>query len=57
MMNMLFTLDGRIYGGDEEDIVKANFIERFQKKADEEIFAKRITGGLFDYYGIVPKED
>ena len=32
-------------------------IESLHKQADEEIIPKRVTGGLFDYYGIVPKEE
>ena len=35
---------------------KANLIESLQKQAEEESFFKRVTGGLFDYYGIVPKK-
>ena len=45
-----------IQGEDEEDIAKANLIENLQKQAAEEIFPKRVTGGLFDYYNIVLKE-
>ena len=43
-------------GEDEEDIVKSNFIEALQKQADQEIFTKKVTGGLFDYYKIVLKK-
>ena len=28
-------------------------IEKLQKQTDKENFHKRVTGGLFDYYGIV----
>ena len=42
---------------DEEDIAKANMIESLWKQDDEEIFLKRITGGLFNYYGIGAKEE
>ena len=45
-----------VKGEDEEDIAKAKLIESLQKQADEEIFPKKVTGGLFDYYGIVPKD-
>ena len=45
-----------IQGEDEEDIAKAYLIENLQKQADEEFFPKRVTGRLFDYYSIVPKE-
>ena len=45
-----------VKGEDEEDIAKAKLIESLQKQADEEIFSKKVTGGLFDYYGIVPKD-
>ena len=45
-----------VKGEDEEDIAKAKLIESLQKQADEKIFPKKVTGGLFDYYGIVPKE-
>ena len=31
-------------------------IESLLKQADEELFAKRVTGGLFDYYSTVYKE-
>ena len=41
---------------DEEDIAKAKLIESLQKQADELFFPIIVTGGLFDYYGIVPKE-
>ena len=37
---------------DEKANAKANMIESLQKQADEENFPKRVTGDLFDYYGI-----
>ena len=51
MMKILSTLDSRIY---EEDITKANMIEYWQKQIDKYFF--KVTGELFDYYGIVPKD-
>ena len=45
-----------VKGEEEEDIAKTKLIESLQKQADEEIFPKKVTGGLFEYYGIVPKE-
>ena len=45
-----------IRGEDEKDNTKANLIESLQKKVNKENFPKRVTKGLFDYYGIVPKE-
>ena len=39
-----------------EDIIKTNFIKCLQKQVDEDNFSQKITRGLFDYYGIVPKE-
>ena len=44
-----------VQGEDEEHIANANFIVRFQIKLIWK-FNNKITGGLFDYYGIVPKE-
>ena len=41
----------------EEDISKANLIESLQKQIDKDIFPKRVTGGLFDYCSIEPKEE
>ena len=41
---------------DEEDFSKASLIENLQKQTDEENFHKKVTGGLFDDYGIEPKE-
>ena len=46
-----------IQGKDEENIAKINLIGSLQKQADVEIFPKRVTGKLFDYYGILPKEE
>ena len=31
---------------DKEDITKAKLIESLQKQADEEIFSKKVNGGL-----------
>ena len=31
-------------------------IESLEKQADQENSSKQVTGGLFDYYGIVAKE-
>ena len=38
-----------IWGEDEEDIVKANFIENFLQNKLMKIFFKWATGGLLDY--------
>ena len=39
-----------------EEIAKVKLIESLQKQADEKIILTKVTGGLFDYYCIVPKE-
>ena len=44
------------YKEEKKDISKDNLIESLQKQADEEIFQKKVTGGLFGYYDIVPKD-
>ena len=41
----------------EEDIAKAKLINELQKKADEEIFPKRVSGGLYEFYNIKQKDD
>ena len=41
----------------EEDIEKAKLINELQKKADEEIFPKRGSGGLYEFYNIKQKDD
>ena len=41
----------------EENTAKAELINELQKKADEEIFPKRISGGLYDFYNIKQKFD
>ena len=42
---------------DEEDIAKTYLSESLQKQADEEIYPKQVTGGLYDYYGIVLRKN
>ena len=42
---------------DDEESNKDEIIKEIQRKADEEIFPKRVSGGLFSYYNIKPKED
>ena len=53
------TIDQQIDGGsiyfklsEEEDIAKAKLINELQKKADEEIFPKKVSGGLYEFYNI-----
>ena len=41
----------------EEDTVKTKLINELQKKADEEIFPKRVSGGLYEFYNIKQKVD
>ena len=41
----------------EEDTAKAKLINKLQKKADEEIFPKRVLGGLYEFYNIKQKVD
>ena len=55
--NYIYFRWSNIRGKDEEDIVKDNLIESLQKQADEENFHKSVTVELFDYYGIIPKEE
>ena len=47
---MLLSLNGRMY---KEDIIEANLIKSLQKQ--EKNFQK-VIGGLFEYFGIIPKE-
>ena len=42
---------------EEEDIAKAKLINELQKKADEEIFPKRVSGGLYEFYNIKQKDE
>ena len=58
------TIDQQIDGvsiyfklSEEEDIAKAKLINELQKKADEEIFPKRVSGGLYEFYNIKQKDD
>ena len=44
-----------IRGEDEEEIAKANLIKSYKRKPTKN-FSKRVTRGLFDYYGIITKE-
>ena len=39
----------------EEDTAKAKLINELQKKADEEIFPKRVSVGLYEFYNIKQK--
>ena len=41
----------------EEDTAKTKLINELQKKADEEIFPKRVSGGLYEFYNIKQKVD
>ena len=41
----------------EDECDKAKLIKKLQKEADDEIFPKRIKGGLYAFYNIKPKED
>ena len=41
----------------EEDIAKAKLTNELQKKVDEEIFPKRVSGGLYEFYSIKQKVD
>ena len=41
----------------EEDTAKAKLINELQKKADEEIFPIRVSGGLYEFYNIKQKVD
>ena len=41
----------------EEDITKTKLINELQKKADEEIFPKWISGWLYEFYNIKQKID
>ena len=58
------TIDQQIDGvsiyfklSEEEDIAKAKLINELQKKADEGIFPKRVSGGLYEFYNIKQKVD
>ena len=58
------TIDQQIDGGsiyfklsEEEDIAKAKLINELQKKADEEISQKKVSGGLYEFYNIKQKDD
>ena len=44
-----------VQGEEVNDIANTNFIESLKSKRWEEFF-KKVTGGLYDYYGILPKE-
>ena len=39
----------------EEDTAKAKLINELQKKADEEIFPKRVSRGLYGFYYLKKK--
>ena len=54
MMKMLLILVIRLKEKDEEDIALASFSKSLQKQTDEE--NKKVTGWLFDDFGIVPNE-
>ena len=41
----------------EEDIAKAKLIDELQKKVDEVIFPKRVSGGLYEFYYLKQKVD
>ena len=41
----------------EEDAAKEILINELQKKTDEEIFPKRESGGLYEFYNIKQKVD
>ena len=41
----------------EEDTAKAKLINELQKKADEEIFPKIVSGGFYEFYNIKQKDD
>ena len=57
MMKMLLTFDGQMYK-EKMRKSKANLTESLQKEGDKENFhtQKKTTGGLFDDFGIEPKE-
>ena len=44
-----------VQGEDEEDIAKADIIENLQKRTDERNFHNKLTGGFFEYNGILHK--
>ena len=41
----------------EEDTAKAKLIDELQKKVDEVIFPKRVSGGLYEFYYLKQKVD
>ena len=41
----------------EKDTAKSKLINELQKKADEEIFSKRVLGELYEFYNIKQKVD